>query len=207
MGIVRQFPFSSNLQRMSILCKRIGQEQLHFFCKGSPEMVQSLCKPDTGKMSVKKCYNQIISIESIVPANHDQVLEEYTRQGFRVIAIAHRIVEIRSLHKLQKVVREDLEHDLTFLGNYFIQNSFNFLNSYFKNLNAGLVVLENRLKPDSKAIINQLSDADMRTLMVTGKGHITIIYKFRIINLCFIPGDNILTAISVARGIFKIKMT
>jgi magnesium-transporting ATPase (P-type) len=49
-GIVRQFPFSSTLQRMAIICKRIGQEQLHFFCKGSPEMVQSLCKPETGKL-------------------------------------------------------------------------------------------------------------------------------------------------------------
>ncbi|XP_046445093.1 polyamine-transporting ATPase 13A3-like isoform X2 [Daphnia pulex] len=139
-GIVRQFPFSSTLQRMAIICKRIGQEQLHFFCKGSPEMVQSLCKPET------------------VPTNHNEILEEYTRQGFRVIALAHRLVEIRSLHKLQKVQREDLENELTFLG---------------------LVVLENRLKPDTKAIINQLSDAAVRTVMVTG--------------------DNILTAISVAR--------
>ncbi|XP_057368287.1 polyamine-transporting ATPase 13A3-like isoform X2 [Daphnia carinata] len=139
-GIVRQFPFSSSLQRMAIICKRIGQEQLHFFCKGSPEMVQSLCKPDT------------------VPGNHNQILEEYTRQGFRVIALAHRLVEIRSIHKLQKVQREELEHELTFLG---------------------LVVLENRLKPDTKAIVNQLSDAAVRTIMVTG--------------------DNLLTAISVAR--------
>lgn len=56
-GIVREFPFSSNLQRMSILCKRIGQEQLHFFCKGSPEMVQSLCKPETGKPDTIKMFD------------------------------------------------------------------------------------------------------------------------------------------------------
>lgn len=35
----------------------------------------------------------------------------------------------------------------------------------------GLVVLENRLKPDTKAIVNQLSDAAVRTIMVTGKCH------------------------------------
>lgn len=29
-------------------------------------------------------------------------------------------------------------------------------------------MLENRLKPDSKGIINQLSDASVRTIMVTG---------------------------------------
>jgi len=139
-GIVRQFPFSSSLQRMAILCKSIGGEQLHFFCKGSPEMIRSLSKPET------------------VPNNYNEVLDEYTRQGYRVIALAHRLVEIRSIHKLQKVQREDLEEDLTFLG---------------------LVVLENRLKPDTTVIINQLSEADVRTIMVTG--------------------DNLLTAVSVAR--------
>ena len=48
MGIVRQFPFSSALQRMAVICKQINKEQLHFFCKGSPEMIQSLSKPETG---------------------------------------------------------------------------------------------------------------------------------------------------------------
>ena len=51
-----------------------------------------------------------------MPNNYNEVLDEYTRQGYRVIALAHRLVEIRSIHKLQKVQREDLEEDLTFLG-------------------------------------------------------------------------------------------
>lgn len=139
-GIVRQFTFSSSLQRMSVLCKRLDQGQLHFFCKGSPEMIQSLSNPET------------------VPSNFSQVLEEYTRQGYRVIALAHRTVEFRSILKLQKVQREELEHQLTFLG---------------------LVVLENRLKEDTTAVISQLLEADLRAIMVTG--------------------DNLLTAISVAR--------
>ena len=37
-------------------------------------------------------------------------------QGFRVIAVAHRPVEIRSINKLQKVQREELELELSFLG-------------------------------------------------------------------------------------------
>ena len=52
-----------------------------------------------------------------VPPNFSQVLEEYTRLGYHVIAFAHRPVEFRSILKLQKVQREELEHDLTFLGN------------------------------------------------------------------------------------------
>lgn len=51
-----------------------------------------------------------------VPPNYHELLEEYTKQGFRVIALGHRLVEIRSINKLQKVQREELEQDLTFLG-------------------------------------------------------------------------------------------
>ncbi|EFX85022.1 hypothetical protein DAPPUDRAFT_314488 [Daphnia pulex] len=139
-GIVRQFPFSSALQRMAVLCKEMENDQMHFFCKGSPEMIQSLSMPET------------------IPENYNQLLETYTKQGFRVIALAHRLVESQSINKLQKVQREDLEHELTFLG---------------------LVVLENRLKPDTADVLRELSSADVRTIMVTG--------------------DNLLTAISVAR--------
>ena len=52
-----------------------------------------------------------------VPPNFSQVLEEYTRLGYHVIAFAHRPVEFRSILKVLKVQREELEHDLTFLGN------------------------------------------------------------------------------------------
>lgn len=59
--------------------------------------------------------------------------------------------------KIQRISREKIECDLTFLG---------------------FVILENRLKPDTLEIINNLMAANIRTVMVTG--------------------DNILTALSVA---------
>lgn len=59
--------------------------------------------------------------------------------------------------KIQRISREKIESDLTFLG---------------------FVILENRLKPDTLEIINNLMAANIRTVMVTG--------------------DNILTALSVA---------
>lgn len=129
-GIVRQFPFSSSLQRMAIICKGIGQEQLHFFCKGSPETIRSLSKPETGRSSCQRPFRKFLTVYltffvfffSSVPNNYNEVLDEYTRQGYRVIALAHRLVEIRSIHKLQKVQREDLEEDLTFLGMSIFQS-------------------------------------------------------------------------------------
>ena len=38
----------------------------------------------------------------------------------------------------------------------------------------GLVVLENRLKPDTTAIIHQILEANVRTIMVTGKKKLKI---------------------------------
>ena len=49
MGIVRQFPFSSALQRMSVVARVLGDRKMDAYMKGAPEAVASLCKPETGK--------------------------------------------------------------------------------------------------------------------------------------------------------------
>ncbi|CAL8110548.1 unnamed protein product [Orchesella dallaii] len=140
-GIVRQFPFSSSLQRMSVITRKIGGHEREFevYCKGSPEMIVSLSIPES------------------VPENFTSTLERYTQHGYRVIAMARRNVEI-NYAKAQRVVRDEVEKDLTFLG---------------------LIVLENRLKPETTEAIFVHKNAGIRTVMVTG--------------------DNMLTAISVAR--------
>lgn len=50
-GIVRQFPFSSTLQRMSVVARLLGEKRMDAYMKGAPEMVASLCKKETGKMT------------------------------------------------------------------------------------------------------------------------------------------------------------
>lgn len=52
-GIVRQFPFSSNLQRMSVITRTLGATQFQVYSKGSPEMILSLSKPETGAWIVQ----------------------------------------------------------------------------------------------------------------------------------------------------------
>lgn len=47
-GIVRQFPFSSTLQRMSVVVKRLGEKHMDAYLKGAPEVVAGLCKQHTG---------------------------------------------------------------------------------------------------------------------------------------------------------------
>nr|XP_033814062.1 probable cation-transporting ATPase 13A3 isoform X2 [Geotrypetes seraphini] len=140
-GIVRQFPFSSALQRMGVVAKVLGEKKMDAYVKGAPEVVASLCKPAT------------------VPIDFVEVLEEYTKQGFRVIALAHRRLESKiSWHKVQNINRDVVENNMDFLG---------------------LIVMQNKLKQETPAVLEDLSRANIRTVMVTG--------------------DNMLTAISVAR--------
>ncbi|CAL4067513.1 unnamed protein product, partial [Meganyctiphanes norvegica] len=128
-GILRQFPFSSSLQRMSVITRRLGGAKFELFCKGSPEMVASLSKPET------------------LPSNFSEVLLQYTHQGYRVLALAWRPLKLSYL-KAQRIPREEVELDLEFLG---------------------LLVLENRLKTETTPIIRQLTQAQIRTIMVTGE--------------------------------------
>uniref|UniRef100_A0A3Q2DU13 ATPase 13A3 n=1 Tax=Cyprinodon variegatus TaxID=28743 RepID=A0A3Q2DU13_CYPVA len=140
-GIVRQFPFSSALQRMSVVVRRLGEKHMEAFLKGAPEVVASLCKPHS------------------VPQTFTETLEKYTRQGFRVIALAHRQLESKlSWHKVQTLSRNLIEDNMDFLG---------------------LIIMQNKIKQETAGVLAELHRASIRTLMVTG--------------------DNMLTAISVAR--------
>uniref|UniRef100_A0A8C5GQZ5 Polyamine-transporting ATPase 13A3 n=1 Tax=Gouania willdenowi TaxID=441366 RepID=A0A8C5GQZ5_GOUWI len=140
-GIVRQFPFSSALQRMSVVARLLGEKRMDAYMKGAPEVVASLCRRDS------------------VPVNFPKVLEGYTKQGFRVIALAHRRLESKlTWHKVQNISRDHIEANMEFLG---------------------LIIMQNKLKAETPAVLQDLHRANIRTVMVTG--------------------DNMLTAISVAR--------
>nr|XP_029480022.1 probable cation-transporting ATPase 13A3 isoform X4 [Oncorhynchus nerka] len=140
-GIVRQFPFSSALQRMSVVVRKLGEKRMDAYLKGAPEVVASLCAEDT------------------IPESFTETLEFYTRQGFRVIALAHRQLEAKlSWHKVQNLNRDLIETNMEFLG---------------------LIIMQNKLKEETSGVLKDLRRANIRTVMVTG--------------------DNMLTAISVAR--------
>ncbi|XP_052213328.1 polyamine-transporting ATPase 13A3-like isoform X2 [Dreissena polymorpha] len=139
-GIVRQFTFTSSVQRMSVITRRLAGTQFEVFCKGSPEVISSLCKPDT------------------VPADFHRIMMTYTRYGYRVLALAWKQLPNKYNYvKVQRIQRDAVEKELTFLG---------------------LLVMENKLKPETTPVIEQLIGANIRTIMVTG--------------------DNMLTALSVA---------
>lgn len=134
-GIVRQFPFSSALQRMSVVVRRLGVKHMDAFLKGAPEVVASLCRQHTSQtwdgyflpliwlcckwikyvlpvsqnhfLSCLMLYNKATPTTfCLVPQTFTETLEDYTRQGFRVIALAHRQLESKlSWHKVQSLSR------------------------------------------------------------------------------------------------------
>uniref|UniRef100_A0A2K5BVS0 Polyamine-transporting ATPase 13A3 n=1 Tax=Aotus nancymaae TaxID=37293 RepID=A0A2K5BVS0_AOTNA len=80
-------------------------------------------------------------------------------QGFRVIALAHRKLESKlTWHKVQNISRDAIENNMDFMG---------------------LIIMQNKLKQETPAVLEDLHKANIRTVMVTG--------------------DNMLTAVSVAR--------
>ena len=106
--IVKRFQFNSELQRMSVIVQRVGQNnELRLFSKGSPEIIQALCHQNT------------------VPPNFEKILNHYTSQGCYVLAIAYS----EALHaekddkkKLVETHRKQLERNLNFGGFLVFKN-------------------------------------------------------------------------------------
>ncbi|KAL4505178.1 hypothetical protein ABPG72_016245 [Tetrahymena utriculariae] len=141
LGIVKRFEFSSKFQRMSTIVKNLdfNTEFQKFYVKGSPEKIFELSKP------------------SSIPQSFHEILDFYSRKGFRVLAVRVKILKMNQ-NQIQKLERDEIENNLAF---------------------SGLLIMENKLKPITQSIIEDLQEANVRTIMVTG--------------------DNALTAISVGR--------
>lgn len=104
-----------------------------------------------------ECMREICRQDTF-PVDYEELLDFYTHRGFRVIACATKHIQALNWAKVAKMTRHEAESDLRFLG---------------------FIIFENKLKPATTGVIDELNDADIRKIMCTG--------------------DNILTAISVAR--------
>uniref|UniRef100_A0A452GX53 Uncharacterized protein n=1 Tax=Gopherus agassizii TaxID=38772 RepID=A0A452GX53_9SAUR len=103
-GILRRFPFSSSLQRMSVLVKLPGNAPSEAYIKGAPEMVASLCKEET------------------VPLDFSQLLRHYTADGFRVLGLAYKtLTTVRTFEEAQQLTR-CVKSGMTLLGFLVMRN-------------------------------------------------------------------------------------
>ncbi|KAI9837580.1 MAG: hypothetical protein M1819_007231 [Sarea resinae] len=112
-----------------------------------------------------ECMKEICRPDSF-PSDYEDLLSYYTHRGFRVIACATKHIPKLNWIKAQKMQRSEAESGLHFVG---------------------FIIFENKLKPITTSIIQELGEARIRKIMCTG--------------------DNILTAISVARECTLIDRT
>ncbi|XP_042315021.1 probable cation-transporting ATPase 13A5 [Sceloporus undulatus] len=143
-----------------------GMAILHQFPFSSSLLRMSVITQELGKKDVYDLYmkgapEMVASFckPMTVPTNFQAELKSFTSQGFRVIALAHKEFPLEGEVSLDAMERNEVESNLTFLG---------------------LLVMENRLKNETKPVLEELSDARIRSVMVTG--------------------DNLETAITVSRN-------
>ena len=103
LDLIKRFDFVNKLQRMSVLVKNSKEDYFKVYCKGSPEKIRELCKPET------------------LPANYNRILNLYSNQGLRVFALSFKLLKMHYLQS-EKLSRESVEHDLIFLGFYIVKN-------------------------------------------------------------------------------------
>ncbi|BGP41120.1 hypothetical protein JCM10449v2_005089 [Rhodotorula kratochvilovae] len=129
LGVLRTFDFVSSLRRMSVLVKKLKSTSVEAYVKGAPEVMLDICDKST------------------LPEDYEEILADYTRHGFRVIALAGKSMPGLTWIKAQRLKREAVESDLRFLG---------------------LVIFENKLKPGTAPAIATFRSAHIPTRMVTG---------------------------------------
>jgi cation-transporting ATPase 13A2 len=134
--LIKRFDFSSERKLMSVVAKM--NRELYVFVKGAPEVICKLCVPKS------------------LPSTLDSDLDQYTRNGYRVLCLAWKKLQSRINPK--KLKREKIESDLEF---------------------SGFVVFENKLKPQSSGLITELNEAQIKTVVLTGDNILTAIYASR----------------------------
>ena len=89
---------------MYFYSRALDGQQFTVYTKGAPEKMEDLCNPDS------------------IPENFNQLLKHFAVQGFRVIALAYReLPKEMSWLKVQKIRRDLVEKDLTFIGFLIMQ--------------------------------------------------------------------------------------
>ena len=88
-----------------------------------------------------------------VPQSFKTALDRYSQKGFRVIALAAKDLTMKKF-KVQRAKRDDLEQDAKFIG---------------------LIVFQNKVKSVSADVIEELEEAKIKSVMVTGDNILTSI--------------------------------
>lgn len=93
-----------------------------------------------------------LSNKDSIPQDYADRLQRYTKDGLRVLAFGYRVLPKLCSHELKVLKREEIEWDFTFIG---------------------LLVMENKIKPETLPSIQKLQESNVTTTMATGDNGLT----------------------------------
>ncbi|XP_053992658.1 uncharacterized protein LOC128883858 [Hylaeus volcanicus] len=155
--ILRRFPFSSELRRMTVLVQHTGIPFKTQVCTTNDRIPLQSC---TSFSFSPSCYvlskgspETIRNFLAIVPQYYDEVLQVLNRNGYRVIALGYKkLCDIKDSENFLQMSRATLESSLTF---------------------GGFLVLLSSIKPDTAACLKKLIMSSYRLIMITGDNILT----------------------------------
>lgn len=137
---VLTFHFSSDLRRMTTVCKIEGESNLVALMKGAPEAIAEFLTE--------------------VPEGYNDTFRKYTRQGCRVLALAHRKMSVG--HVDPNIDRKIIEKDFVF---------------------AGFIVFNAALKRGSEDTIVELLKSTHRCIIITGDDPLTACHVASVLHI------------------------
>lgn len=128
--------FTSEKRRMGVVVRKSESKTHRFFLKGAPEIIKDMLRQET------------------IPENFQSVLNEFSQEGLRVLALAYKDISNDEMESLKDDDTSALEKDLTFIG---------------------LLLFKNPIKESTRPVIRQLRNCLYDTAIITGDNIFTAI--------------------------------
>lgn len=143
LDVLARHHFSSKLQRMSCVVRDVTNRRTFSVAKGSPEAI--------GNLLAQK------------PNGYDATAKTLAKKGYRVIALAYKLLGDSNQVEQAKDTRAQCEENLIF---------------------AGFIAFTCRVRRDTKAVLQKLKQGGMQVAMVTGDALLTAAHVAKEVAIC-----------------------
>ena len=141
-----EFPFDSDIKKMSVIFKNVESGISHVFTKGAVEKVMDACSSVAVKHDGYGEYEDVVAMSSNLRTQILENMETLARQGLRVLALASR-EGVREVGEHQDIDRAEFEDGMVFLG---------------------LIGLYDPPRPESAPSVRKCHEAGISVHMLTG---------------------------------------